>query len=250
MSMRNTLRSELTKTLSLRSIRVVLLAAVLVVPLLAFFSGLAYDSDRAASGGFPIQSHGFETAGFGQPIIILFAAMVAGSEYMDAQVRTTLIATPSRGRIFGAKLIITVLVSAVVAVVSTTAAVLLKHAALGGHGLTLDQFTVSMAWNLLGVVINYTLLSLIAGSATIIMRNYIATTVVLVPMVLGLTISLVGAIPALKFLPDLAGIQLLTTYPGVGLLGPIPGALVMSGWALGLSIIGWWTFQTRDAGPS
>lgn len=249
MGIRNSLRSELTKVLSLRSIQVALLAAVLVSPLLAFLSGLAFDPTHPASRGVPLQSHGFETAGFGQPIIILFAALVAGSEHTDAQVRTTLTATPSRGRIIGTKLIITALVSAVVAAVSTTAAVLLKHAALGENGLAVEQFTTSTAWNLLGVIINYTLLSMIAASATIIMRNYIATIVVLVPMVLGLTISLVGAIPALKLLPDLAGIQLLTAYPGVGLLDPIPGALVMTGWALTLGIAGWWTFHIRDVGP-
>ncbi|WP_104092548.1 ABC transporter permease [Arthrobacter sp. GMC3] len=246
----NTFRSELTKAFTLRSVQVTLLVAVLVPPLLAFFSGRAFDPTRTAPGGFPIESHGFETAGFGQPIIILFAALVVGSEYLDAQIRTTLTATPSRGRIIGAKLLITALLSAVVAALSTTGAVLLKHAALGDRGMNLDQFTISMAWNLLGAIINYSLLSLIAASATLIMRNYIATIVVLVPMVLGLTISLVGAIPSLKFLPDLAGVQLLTTYPGVGLLDPIPGAFVMTAWALGLGTIGSRLFQSRDVGTN
>lgn len=248
--MLNTLRSELTKALTLRSIQATLLAAVLVPPLLAFFSGLAFDPTRTAAGGFPLESHGFETAGFGQPIIILFAALVVGTEYLDAQVRTTLTATPSRTRIIGAKILVTALLSSLAAALSTTGAVLLKHAALGDHGLNLDQFTTSMAWNLLGVIINYTLLGLIAASATLIMRNYIATIVLLVPMVLGLTISLVGAIPVLKFLPDLAGIQLLTAYPGVGLLEPIPGAFVMTAWALGLGTIGWRLFQSRDVGTN
>lgn len=248
--MLNTLRSELTKALTSRSIQATLLAAVLVPPLLAFFSGLAFDPTRTAAGGFPLESHGFETAGFGQPIIILFAALVVGTEYLDAQVRTTLTATPSRTRIIGAKILVTALLSSLAAALSTTGAVLLKHAALGDHGLNLDQFTTSMAWNLLGVIINYTLLGLIAASATLIMRNYIATIVLLVPMVLGLTISLVGAIPVLKFLPDLAGIQLLTAYPGVGLLEPIPGAFVMTAWALGLGTIGWRLFHARDVGTN
>lgn len=246
----NTLRSELTKALTLRSIQATLLAAVLVPPLLAFFSGLAFDPTRTASGGFPLESHGFETAGFGQPIIILFGALVVGTEYLDAQVQTTLTATPSRARIIGAKILVTALLSAVVAALSTTGAVLLKHAALGDHGLNLGQFSTSMAWNLLGVIINYTLLGLIAASTTMIMRNYIATIVLLVPMVLGLTISLVGAIPVLKILPDLAGIQLLTAYPGVGLLDPIPGAFVMTAWAFGLGTIGWWLFHARDVGTN
>lgn len=244
----NILRSEFTKALTLRSVQITLLAALLVPPLLAFLSGLAFDPRRPTPGGLPIESHGFETAGFGQPIIILVAALIVGTEYTDAQLRTTLTATPARGRIFVAKLFITASLSAIVAAVATTGAVLLKHASLGDRGLSTDQFTTGMSWNLLGVVVNYTLISLIAASATMIMRNYIATIVVLVPMVLGLTISLVGAIPVLKFFPDLAGIQLLTSYPGVGLLEPIHGAVVMALWALLLGVAGWFLFRARDVG--
>ncbi|WGW13243.1 ABC transporter permease [Saxibacter everestensis] len=248
--MLNPFRSELTKALTLRSVQLTLLAAFIVPPALAFFSGLAFDPSHPASSSFPVESHGFEIAGFGQPIIILLAALITGTEYLNAQMRTTLTATPSRGRVFSAKLIVIALLSAITALISTTAAVLLKHAALGDHGLSLGQFTTDMAWNLLGVIINYTLINLIAASLTLLTRTYIATLVILVPMVLGLTISLVGAIPALRFLPDLAGLQLLTRYPGIGLLDPISGALVMIAWALLLGSAAWWFFRARDVGAS
>lgn len=246
--MKNSLRSELTKAFSLRSIQATLLAALVIPPLLAWLSGMAFDPAGATSAALSLQSHGFETAGFGQPIIILFAALVVGTEYLDAQVRTTLVATHSRSSILGSKYVIIALTSAVVAALSTTVSVLLKHAALGEHGLSPGQFSTSMAWNVLGVVINYVLLGLLAASATLIVRSYIGAIVIMVPMVLGLTISLVGAMPVLKFLPDLAGIQLLTTYPGVGLLDPIPGSFVMSAWALGLGIVAVWMFNARDVG--
>ena len=246
--MLHSFRSELTKALTLRSVQLTLLAALIVPPALAFFSGLAFDPANTASASFPIESHGFETAGFGQPIIILLAALIAGTEYLDAQLRTTLTATPSRARIFIAKLTITALLAGVTAAIATVAAVLLKHAALGSQGLSIGQFTTDMAWNLLGVIINYTLISVIAISVTMLTRTYIATLVILIPMVLGLTVSLVGAIPVLKFLPDLAGIQLLTRYPGIGLLDPIPGALVMTAWALLLGSVAWWFFRVRDVG--
>lgn len=246
--MLHSLRSELTKALTLRSVQLTLLAALIVPASLAFFSGLAFDPANTASASFPIESHGFETAGFGQPIIILLAALIAGTEYLDAQLRTTLTATPSRARIFIAKLTITALLATVTAAIATVAAVLLKHAALGSQGLSIGQFTTDMAWNLLGVIINYTLISVIAASVTMLTRTYIATLVILIPMVLGLTVSLVGAIPVLKFLPDLAGIQLLTRYPGIGLLDPITGALVMTAWALLLGGTAWWFFRARDVG--
>lgn len=240
------LRAELTKTFTLRSIQATLAAALAVPPALALASGLAFDPDAAAAASFPIESHGFETAGFGQPLVILLAALIAGTEYLDGQLRTTLLATPHRGRVFATKMIIVAILSALIGLITTTTAVLLKHAALGEHGLTLDQFTTGMIWNVLGVAVNYTLIALIATSITILARTFIVTLVVLVPLVLGLTISLLGAVPALKYLPDLAGIQLLTRYPSVGLLDPLPGGLVMAGWAALFGAAAWMTFHRRD----
>lgn len=103
-----------------------------------------------------------------------------------------------------------------------------------------------MGWNLVGVAVNYVLIGLIAASLTILARSFLLTLVVLVPLVLGLTLSLLGALPFLKYLPDLAGIQLLTGYPGVGLLDPIPGGLVMGAWAVGLCTAAWIAFRVRD----
>lgn len=143
-----------------------------------------------------------------------------------------------------AKLLIVAALGAAIGWVSIGASVPIKHAALGEHGLPLDQFTSGMAWNLLGVGINYALIALIA-SITIIARTFIVTLVVLVPLVLGITIP-VGVIPLLKYLPDLAGIQLLMPYPGVGVLEPLPGGIVMTLWAFALNAVAWAFFRIRD----
>lgn len=245
---RHTLRAEFTKTLTLRSIQGTLAAALVVPVALALASGLAFDPARGSQ--FPLESHGFETAGFGQPLVILLAALITGTEYLDGQLRTTLIATPKRGRVFSAKLLIVAGLGAAIGWVAIGASVLIKHAALGEHGLALDQFTAGMGWNLLGVSINYALIALIAAGITIIAATFIVTLVVLVPLVLGITISLVGVIPLLKYLPDLAGIQLLMPYPGVGVLEPLPGGIVMTLWAIALGGIAWAFFRTRDTPSS
>lgn len=241
---RHTLRAEFTKTLTLRSIQGTLAAALVVPAALALASGLAFDPARGAQ--FPLESHGFETAGFGQPLVILLAALITGTEYLDGQLRTTLIATPKRGRVLSAKLVVVASLGAAIGWVAIGASVLIKHAALGAHGLALDQFTAGMGWNLIGVGINYALIALIAAGVTIIARTFIVTLVVLVPLVLGITISLVGVIPLLKYLPDLAGIQLLMPYPGVGVLEPLPGGIVMTLWATALGGIAWAFFRARD----
>lgn len=239
------LRAELTKTFTLRSIQTTIAAALVVPAALSLASGFAFDPSRSAH--FPLESHGFETAGFGQPLVILLAALIAGAEYLDGQMRSTLLVTPRRGRVLAAKLLVTGVLAAVIGLVATGTSVLLKHAALGEHGIPVSDFTPAMGWNLLGVGLNYALIATIAAGITVIFRTFIVTLVVLVPLVLGVTISLVGIIPTLKFLPDLAGIQLLMPYPGVGLLSPLPGAVVMGCWALVTSCFAWVLIRKRDS---
>lgn len=240
----HTLRAEITKTLTLRSIQATIAAALVVPAALSLASGLAFDPSRGTQ--FPLESHGFETAGFGQPLVILLAALITGAEYLDGQLRSTLLATPRRGQVLAAKLLLTGMLAALIGLVAIGIAVLVKHAALGEHGLAISGFTPGMGWNLLGVALNYALIAILAAGITVIARTFVVTLVVLVPLVLGMTISLVGIIPALKFLPDLAGIQLLMPYPGVGLLDAVPGAAVMSGWALVASGAAWALLRTRD----
>jgi ABC-2 type transport system permease protein len=199
-------------------------------------------------GRFPVEAHGFEVAGFGQPFVILYAALVTGSEFTGGQLRSSLLATPRRGILLAAKLMVITVPTVLLGLISTGASVLIEHAALGDHGLAVGDYTAGMGWNLLGVAVNYTLIALIAGGITVLARSIVVTLVLLVPLVLGLTISLVGVLPPLKFLPDLAGLQLLTGYPGVGLLEPVPGGIVMAGWAALLGGVAWLGFTARDAG--
>lgn len=242
------LRAELTKAFTLRSIQATLLAALFVPPALAFASGLNFNPAASATAMFPVESHGFEVAGFGQPLIILLAALITGSEYADGQLRSTLLAIPRRSQLLAAKFLVVAGLAVVVGLVTTSASVLLKHAALGPYGLRPDQFTTGMAWNFMGVAVNYMLMALIAAGVTVLAQSFIVTLVVLVPLVLGLTISVLGIFPILKYLPDLAGIQLLTGYPGIGLLGPIPGALIMAAWAIAAMVGALIVFVRRDAG--
>ena len=236
--------AELTKALSLRSVQATFLAVLIMPAALSLASGLAFTPDRG--GSIPFESLGFETAGFGQPLVILLAALIMGTEYLDGQLRTTLLATPRRGTVIAAKLFLVGILAATTGLCAIALSVVVKHASLRGHGLELGEFSSGMMLNLLGVALNYALIALIAAAITAITRTIIATLVVLIPLVLGVTISLVGVFPALRFLPDLAGLQLLMPYPGVGLLDPLPGTLVMTSWATVLMFIAWALFRRRD----
>ena len=86
-------------------------------------------------------------------------------------------------------------------------------------------------------------------SVIVLARSFIVTLVILVPLVLGLTISMLGIFPFLKYLPDLAGVRLLTGYPSTALLDPIRGGLVvMATWTGAASVSASIVFERRDAG--
>src|SRR5690606_14689972 len=108
----------------------------------------------------------------------------------------------------------------------------LRQAMLGERGIPLAEFSPGMWLNLLGVAINWTLIALLSAALTVLARSALLPVIVLVPMVLGLGVALVGVLPWLRYAPDLAGLQLIGSYPGMGLLEPLPGALVMGAWAL------------------
>ncbi|WEV52594.1 ABC transporter permease [Bifidobacterium sp. ESL0704] len=241
-----TIHSEFWKMVTSRSMMLVVAAAVVCPVLLAGASGFAANSPVKVA----VRNQGFETAGFGQPFIILLASLNVYAEWSSGQIRTSLAATPDRKRLLAGKTIVSAMTASAIGLVATPMAVCLEQwarARSAGQCFTLI-FTPEMLGNVLSVGLNYLLIALIAQSLTVITRSIVATIVVLVPMVLGFTIGLVPVFPILRFLPDLAGIQLLTGYPGLPLLSPLPGALVMAVWAIGMLAISVVLFNKRDIG--
>ncbi|WEO78737.1 ABC transporter permease [Cryobacterium sp. SO2] len=234
------------KLLSLPAALYTMLAVLVIPAALAVAMGLNMrGSDALTSMG--AETQGFEVAGFGQPLVILLAALIVGSEYQNGLLRSSQLATPNRARLLGAKAIVITVLSVSLAFLSIGLAVALRQIVLGDSGIPLFSFTGAMWINLATVALNWTLISLVSGALTVLARSVLLPVIVLVPMVLGLGVSLVGVLPWLKFAPDLAGLQLLTEYPGIGLLDPVVGGLVMAAWAVALSAAAFVTFNRRDA---
>ena len=239
--MRRTITAELTKLRTLPVALGAIAAALLLPPALAVMMGLNQTAGRNPQG------QGFEAAGFGQPLVILLAAVIVGSEYRNGLLRSTQLATPRRVRLLGAKVIIIAGLTFTLAVVSTGLAVLLRQAVLGGDGIPPSEFSSGMWLNLLSIGVNWMLIALISAALTVLARSLLLPVIVLVPLVLGLGVALVSVLPWLKYAPDLAGLQLISRYPGIGLLDPVPGGVVMAAWAAALLLPAFVVFTRRDA---
>ena len=244
--MHRTITAELTKLRTLPVALWAMAAALLLPPALAVMMGLAQAGSRSLAAMNP-EGQGFEVAGFGQPVVILLAAVIAGSEYRNGLLRSSHLAVPHRVRLLAAKVIVIAATAFALAVASTTLAVLLRQAALGDDGVPPGEFTVGMWLNVLSVGVNWMLIALISAALTVLARSALLPVIVLVPLVLGLGVALLPVLPWLKYAPDLAGLQLLSRYPGIGLLDPIPGAVVMAAWAAALLLPAFIVFSRRDA---
>jgi ABC-2 type transport system permease protein len=235
--------AELTKVGTSRAVLLTIAAVLVLPPTLAVAMGLNL---RGASAVTTAASAGFEVAGFGQPLVVLLAAMIVGGEYRDGLLRSSQLATPNRARLFGAQCLVVTALSGGLAVVSIGTAVLLRHGVLGLADVPVSGLTPALAGNLFAVALNWTLMGLISAAVTVLARSVLVPVVVLVPLVLGLGIALVGVLPWLRFAPDLAGLQLISPVPGLGLLDPVAGALVMATWATVLLGAAQAVFSHRD----
>ena len=241
-----TLTAELTKLRTLPVALGAIAAALLLPPALAVMMGLNQAGSRSAAAINP-DGQGFEAAGFGQPLVILLAAVIVGSEYRNGLLRSTQLATPRRVRLLAAKVIVIAGLTFTLAIVSTGLAVMLRQAVLGDDGIPPNEFTSGMWLNVLGVGVNWMLIALVSAALTVLARSALLPVIVLVPLVLGLGVTLVTVLPWLKYAPDLAGLQLISRYPGIGLLDPIPGGVVMAAWATALLLPAFIVFTRRDA---
>lgn len=244
--MRHTIRAELTKLLTLPVALWTITAAMVLPPAMAVLMGMGQAGSRLSAAIDP-REQGFEVAGFGQPLVILLAAVIVGSEYQHGVLRSSQLATPRRALLLGAKVVIISALAVTLAIVSTTLAVLLRQTVLGDDGVPLGEFTAGMWLNVLSVALNWMLIALISAALTVLARSVLLPVLVLVPLVLGLGVALVTMLPWLRYAPDLAGLQLISRYPGIGLLDPVPGGVVMAAWAAALLLPAFIVFTRRDA---
>ncbi|RUR01541.1 ABC transporter permease [Labedella endophytica] len=246
------IRSESTKFLAARSAVVLALITILATwPIAAMnaVSGVDLDPDDPrlfSAEPIPIEYSGFEMAGFGYVLVVVLAALWAGSEYGAAnQIRTTLLATPRRLRVFLVKALLLAAAVAVIAFLTMWGTLVITHAA-GATGI--DPWTLNAAiWaNLGGIVLAWTLTALIAFAVGVLARTAILPLVLVVPLVIGVGDLLAGFWDGAAYLPVVAGAALFTD-PAAGVyLAPALGGVVQVAWAVVLLAAAAVSFARQD----
>ncbi|MQM28555.1 ABC transporter permease [Glycomyces albidus] len=242
--------AEWVKVRSVRSTPIMLGAfAVVGVGLGWLVAGSFADSTREQD---PLAA-GFFSLLLGQLLLITFAVQFVGSEYSTGTIRVSLAAVPSRGRFYAAKMIVTGLVVAAVAVVVELATFFTAQSRLGDDAVPIGEWETIEA--LLGGWIHLTLLSLFAAGLAVMIRSMVVALSVLLP-ILFLSSQGLGNIDAIRpwaqYLPDQVGMVVMhLTVPGDPQFGRDYGAWEGIGllvlWTAAALVGGWIALRRRDA---
>lgn len=245
-------RSEATKLLTARSTWILTLVTILGTWPMAWMNSasttdLPADSELLfSSTPIPPEYQGLEMAGFGYVLVVVLAALWAGSEYGSGkQIRTTLLATPKRLRVFVAKAVLLAALTAAIAFVTMTGALMITHAT-GDTGI--DPWMLSpVIWtNIGGVTLAWTMTALIAFAVGTLARTMILPLLLIVPLVIGIGDFLAGFWEGATFLPTTAGAAMYSDPASGGYLDPALGGFVQMAWAAVLLIAAAVAFTRRD----
>lgn len=249
------LLSELTKLLSLRSVWITALI-VAALSILAAWSqaGAIGDAlrtnDPALAPGTVPESVGLEWVTLGEIGIIVIGVIAASSEYTSGQLKTSLLASPGRLRLFLAKIAaLTILVTGI-GIVTVPALSLLSQHGLGDLSVIDGEVPASLLLRWVGAIGYWVAMALIGFSiATLLKQTLIPLFALIVISQLGLMLLLLTT--WLAYLPTIAGIQLfdpglIASYPDAA-LGIQLAAIVTTGWTIAFLALAGHRFVRRDA---
>lgn len=251
------LAAELSKLLSLPSVRIALAlgllvpAAVAAINAISIRDAIARGSETAAGIDF-----GYQELAFGVIGAIILGVVAVSSEYFTEsgesgsgrQISASLTAIPSRLRFLLAKASIVAIASALLAIIASVATMAVIRIVLGQHAPVPGSDDIP---RLAGIVCYWALTALLAFGITVLTRHGVIPLAVLIVnnSVVTVTYLLTRATPLANYLPDMAGIRMFIRNLADSNveIAPLVGGLVMTAWTAALLAIAAIVFCRRDA---
>lgn len=249
--MMNLFRSETTKLFTTVSTWVIAGVAIMATWPMALTnagaSTLPADDPRLfSSEPIPPEFQGFEMAGFGYVLVVVLAAFWAGNEYGSGmQIRTTLTATPKRGRLFLTKALLLAVSVGIIGFITMTGTIIITHMA-SSSGLDPWGLSPEIWKHLGGVTLAWTVTALIAFAIGSLARTAILPLLLITPLVIGIGDFLATFWSGAKYLPVAAGASMYSDPAAGTYLNPLTGGIVQGLWALGLLFAAYVSFCRRD----
>lgn len=256
-TLRRVLGSELVKFLTLRSFRVGLGIAVLLIVGIGILTSLAVvlaDSPADPTGGAPTADPtGGAAAGASAAMVAVAAVgiLAVTSEYSTNTIRATFVAVPRRILVVLAKTLVLTVTTGLVTGLVLLVTFLIAQAILGTEGVRISLADPGVARAVLGSALYLTGVTAMASGFGWLLRNTSGALSVLLGVLVGL--PLVGLLlPApmaqvvVPYLPNNAGTAIMQLTPG-GMLPPWIGFGVFSLYTLTVLAAAVLAVRHRDA---
>lgn len=249
------LTSELTKLLSLKTVRVTLLLTVLLPALLEVATVstaremLVTNSPELAAGVVP-ETIGLDGAAYAVLGFIVLGVLAGSSEAVGGQLRTSLVAVPRRGVLVSAKAAALAVVATALSVLVVVSTSLLSQLTLGDVGVIDGGVPTSLVVRWVGVVVFLVGMALIGMAVALVTRSGFVPMIVLIVVMLG-GVMLLVLTTAATYLPTIAGMQMFDRgmfaeeFPGA-LLSTSQAYTVFLAWVVALLAGAVWTVRRRD----
>lgn len=242
------MRSEWIKFRTVRSTVVLTILAVVLAAGVAVLAGFLTDGTLRIDdclGGVQVASL----------LILVLGVQIVGQEYRFATIRPTFSATPRRGRVILAKLLVLCITTAVAAVLLMALSVLCAFLVTEVHGNRLDLAARGTNRVLIGTVVVLVIHAIIGFGVGCIVRQPIAGIVIVLVWVTVVEGILIGLLPDyVRWFPiaAMANVNALSIDHDRGpdalhFFGPVVGALYSASVGLVLVAIGWLRIRTSDA---
>ena len=242
------MRSEWIKYRSVRSTVVLTVLAVVLA------AGVAVLAGSLSEGVVHIDNclGGVQVAAL---LIMVLGVQIVGQEYRFSTIRPTFSATPRRGRVIVAKLLVLILTTAVAAVALIALSILCAFLATKQHGTRFDLSAPGTHRVLIGTVVVLVIHAIIGFGVGCIVRQPIAGIVIVLVWVTVVEGILIGLLPDLVRWFPIAGMAnvnalVLSHERGPDALhffGPVAGACYSTAVGLALVALGWLRIRTSDA---
>lgn len=252
------LHSELLKLWYMKATRIVVLLATILQSGLAYISSkqiLAIGLDATPetcseliSPLPPLEYMGFDVVSFATIPLIVLGSIYGAAEYKRHSLRTTLLATCQKVRVFASKLILTATFSFLLSFLSIFMTITVTHATFGAQGLKLFTFN-PMVWKFIMTgTIGLMLLTVLSFVIGFLLRTSIVPMLFLIPQVYNLGTVLAEHFYICKFLPVPLVNSLIASSENIFSRHPATNITLLSIWILLISMIAFIRFFISDLG--
>ena len=243
------MRAEWIKAVTLRSVRLGLLAYVVAAVGISTAVVASIGPEEAAGADYDAGTLAFYGLNFAHVALIVVAVLLSAGEDGARTVHTSLTAVPRRGVFLLAKTAVGAGLVLGTATVTALVTVLATQALLGPDGLPLSA--PGMVRATVAAALYPSLLAVFCMGVATAMRDQAGALALLIPFFF-LVSPLLELVPVLQrvavFLPDRAGMVAvrLDARP-IDVFGPVTGLVVLAVWAAAAGLGGWWVLSRRDA---